>query len=378
MMDDPGAAESPGPPCRSRVECAIMIVLPGRDGQPPGRIDTGKDGAVERDTMTSNGKTSRREFLAASLRGGAAMATGSVLGARVTQGSAAAGEEPKGTGTGRLRGHSFRLGLDTYTLHRSLTAEDPRNRKDLWWVLDHLDELGLKGLQIDPSHFPGDDDKILRKLESTVKPRGYYLEFGMGGWDVRRLEARIRLTARFGGRAVRTFCGSEKNSQAELKNFILWATPAFREAGKIAEDHGVDIAVENHGDFRSGQLKELLDRVGHPRVGACLDTGNSLFRKEDPIGCARALAPYTRSMHLKDWVTSWLPDGTMQWKEAVPGKGQVPLVEILRMVLRHRRDLYIALEVPVHPSNDETETVAREWRHLVASVAATRQILAGL
>jgi 3-oxoisoapionate decarboxylase len=274
--------------------------------------------------------------------------------------------------------HGPRLGLDTYTCHRCLTAKDPRNHRDLWWLIDQLPELGLGGLQIDPSHFPGDDEAVLQRLASVVGPRGYYVEFAMGGWTVERLEQRIRLTARFGGRAVRTFCGDERATPEEIANYLQWAPPALRQAADTAEKYGIDIAVENHGDFTASQLKTLLDRAGHPRVGTCLDTGNSLFRKEDPLQCAETLAPYVRSMHLKDWTMTFLPDRTPSWREAVLGSGQVPVKEILSLVLARRPDLFIALETPVRPGNDEAETVHREWANAVANAAAARRILAEL
>ncbi len=271
-----------------------------------------------------------------------------------------------------------RLGLDTYTLHRCLTAKNPGNRKDLWWVLDQLEPGGLESVQIDPSHFPGDDEKTLERLASVVGPRGHYVELGMGGWDPARLEQCGKLTVRFGGRAVRTFCGGETCSREKIADYLRWAPPALRQAAEAADRHGFDIAVENHGDFTSDQLKALLDAVGHPRVGACLDTGNSLFRKEDPIKCARVLAPYVRSMHLKDWTMSFRPDGMPEWKEAVLGSGQVPVKEVLRIATDANPGLYIALEAPVQPSEDETETVDRERRFFKANARAARQLLADL
>lgn len=271
-----------------------------------------------------------------------------------------------------------RLGLDTYTLHRCLTAKDPANKKDLWWVLDQLEEHGLEGVQIDPSHFPGDDEATLQRLAAVVGPRGHYVEFGMGGWDPVRLEQRGRLTVRFAGRAVRTFCGGETCSAEKIADYLKWAPPALRQAADAAERHGFDIAVENHGDFTSAQLKGLLDAVGHPRVGACLDTGNSLFRKEDPVACARVLAPYVRSMHLKDWTMSFRPDGTPEWKEATLGTGQVPVREILRIATDAVPGLLIALEAPVRPSDDESETVKREWRQFVINARVARQMLSDL
>lgn len=271
--------------------------------------------------------------------------------------------------------HNARLGLDTYTLHRQLSAEDPSLRRDLWWVVDQLEPNGLTGLQIDPSHFPGTDADTLDRLYAVTVDRGHYVEFGMGGWDVKRMEERIKLTARFGGRALRTFCGGERDGPEKIEIYFKYAPGALAEAGKIAEDHNVDIAVENHGEFTSVQLRDLLEKADHPRVGACFDTGNSLFRKEDPLVAAKNLAPWTSSMHLKDWVMRFDDQGHPVWEERVLGQGEVPIAACLDIILAEKPDLYIALETPVSPSKDEAETVEREYEHFRACAAAARRIL---
>lgn len=268
-----------------------------------------------------------------------------------------------------------RLGLDTYTMHRTLTARDPELRRDLWWLIERLDELGVTGLQIDPSHFPGQEPEVLERLSRTLRPSGRYVEFGMGGWGVDRLQERIKLTARFGGKALRTFCGSEESSPEQIRFFLEAAPPALREAGATAEAYGVDIAVENHGDFTTQQMLTLIERTDHPRVGVCFDTGNALFRDEDPLASARALLPLATSMHLKDWTMSRDAQGKHIWNEAVLGQGEVPVREILAMAVRTRPGLYIAVETPVRPGSDERETVHREWRHALACARAARQLL---
>lgn len=313
-------------------------------------------------------RVSRREFLKTS------------AGAAATVGLMGCSEFTGSSGTGRTR-HSFRLGLDTYTVHRSLTAQDESNRVSLWRLIDRLDELGLTGLQIDPSHFkclPGDDPKALDRLEEVHHEKGYYFEIGMGGWDPDRMVERIRMTARFGGKALRTFCGHEGTTQEELRNYIQWSAPAFRQAAEATEDCDVRIAVENHGDFTSDQMLELIELADHPRVGVCLDTGNSLFRKEDPIRCAKNLAKYTYSMHIKDWFMTFDEKGHPQWEPAVVGKGEVPVADILRIVAGHHRDLYLAIENPIQPLDTEAATVKREWQHLVASAKATNELLSSL
>lgn len=316
--------------------------------------------------LTESVKLSRRDLLITVARSASVAAAPALLGCS---------QRPQALSSQPALRSDVRLGLDTYTVHRCLAAKDPANRRDLWWLIDRLPELGCEGLQIDPSHFPGSEAAILDRLSSAVEPRGLFVEFGMGGWDPQRLAERIRLTARFKGRAVRTFCGDERATPQQIADYLRLAPPALREASRVADDYGVDIAVENHGDFTAAQLKELLDRVAHPRVGACLDTGNSLFRREDPVACARTLAPYVRSMHMKDWTMQHDDSGAPQWHEAVLGRGQVPVQEVLTIVLNERQDLYLALETPVRPGVDEAETIRREWNNAVANAAAARQIL---
>lgn len=321
----------------------------------------------------------RRDVLDLGVRAAASVAVGSVLSA-CTNPTSSASSRPadRADAASPAGGKRLRLGLDTYSLHRSLTASDPQLRLDLPTVLSRLDGLGLTGLQIDPSHFPGDDDKTLQRLADAIAPHDYYLEFGMGGWTVDRLAQRIRLTARFGGRAVRTFCGDERSTSQQLALYLQAAPPALREAGAIAAHHGLFIAVENHGDFTSRQIIELIEQTNHPHVGVCFDTGNSLFRDEDPMDAARALLPYAHSMHLKDWHMTRAVDGSPQWREAVLGTGQVPVAEILRMTAQQRPGLYVAMETPIQPTNDAAETVKREWAHVTACAAAARRMIAAL
>jgi sugar phosphate isomerase/epimerase len=272
----------------------------------------------------------------------------------------------------------WRLGLDTYTLHRALTAKDEKLRMNLWWVLENLDKYGLSGAQIDPSHFPGDDDQTLKRLDKLVETKGYWFEFGMWRHHPVELEQRCRMTARFGGKAVRTFFCDQTTSVKEREKALAEGVDPMRKAGDIAARHNTLIAIENHGDYTGPELATFLDKVNHPRVGACLDTGNSLFRKEDPVECARVLAPYSYSMHLKDWDMTFDADGRSRWTERIFGQGQVPIKQVLRIVADAKPDVYVALETPVWDSGDESETVAREWRHFQNCTRAAKRLLTDL
>jgi 3-oxoisoapionate decarboxylase len=74
----------------------------------------------------------------------------------------------------------------------------------------------------------------------------------------------------------------------------------LKESVKIARGHGVVLAIENHIDYTSAEILEILERVGLDALKVNFDTGNTLRMMEDPVAAARRLGPYTVATHTKD------------------------------------------------------------------------------
>lgn len=63
---------------------------------------------------------------------------------------------------------------------------------------------------------------------------------------------------------------------------------------------GVTLGLENHCDWRGHECVEMIERANKPNLKAQIDTGNAFTVFEEPVDCAKAMAKYVASFHLKD------------------------------------------------------------------------------
>ena len=199
----------------------------------------------------------------------------------------------------------LQLGLDTYSYHIAAPVWPPPPPEPLTLegYLDRAAELGVDGLALaDMGHFASTDPRAVAELKGRADCLGLYFELGTGGVDADHLRSTLRLARQFGGSVLRTFVSVGRTwSQAEDPHALDRAAQALRQAAGACEDTGVALAVENHQDLTAPELAELLDRVDHPLVGACWDTGNSLGVLEHPLEGLANVADRTFTVHLKSY-----------------------------------------------------------------------------
>jgi L-ribulose-5-phosphate 3-epimerase len=90
---------------------------------------------------------------------------------------------------------------------------------------------------------------------------------------------------------------------------------------KIFGDQGIVVGLET-GQERAEELAQLLNALNDPNVCINFDPANMLlYGKGDPILALRLLSPWIGQVHIKDAVTSRVPEA---WGEEVPvGTGEV-------------------------------------------------------
>jgi sugar phosphate isomerase/epimerase len=198
------------------------------------------------------------------------------------------------------------LGLADFTC---FLAKFRYKQIDDFGLLDLVRELGGDCAQVDIAlKAPDRGAETRAELRAKADDLGITLVGATyGAAAPENFERAIRAGAELGAPVVRYACGPFRLWQKPVEPAAL--TAMLRDAAPTAEELGIALAIENHQDYTATELSGILADVDSPGVGVCLDTGNSIALLEDPLETARALAPFARQMHLKEYVVIAAPGG---------------------------------------------------------------------
>jgi sugar phosphate isomerase/epimerase len=255
---------------------------------------------------------SRREFVAASAVGVASL-------------GAAADQPPAKSGMGVL--------LYSY----GIRARQEKGLSDPAAFAAFCRERGAAGVQVS---LGVRDDASAKKLRDRCGELGVYVEGIVRApadeKDAERFESEIRTAAACGADVVRTVMSPGRRYEVfsaaeDYPRFAGRAEKSLKLAEPIIRKHKVKLAVENHKDYRIEEMAALMKRVGGEYVGVCLDTGNNIALLDEPSATAKALAPWTFTVHLKDMGVEESKDGFLL-SEVPLGRGLLDLKGIVSAV----------------------------------------------
>lgn len=174
------------------------------------------------------------------------------------------------------------------------------------------------------------------------------------------LDASLRFAKGIGAGVVVCHAGQRvgaRDARHSMGDQLLAERSSLREAGGLAGELGVTIAVENYYPEQPilrgavydysvwpSQLAEQVSAVDHPAVGICLDVGHAAlaagFFGFDFIEECAAVAPLVRHVHLHDNLQRTNLTGEPQVSEHTvygqgdlhlpPGRGTIPLEDLFR------------------------------------------------
>lgn len=291
------------------------------------------------------------------------------------------------------------IGIDSYCFHRYFgevygnLQEDPGKRWDMaddflpYAISLDVDEVALETL-----FFPALDDDYCAALKERLDEAGLRRVLGWGhpdglhgGQDEAALEDLIRhipRAAKLGADIMRIVASSMVYVDEPHGPQIAASVEMLKKAVRVAEEHGVTLAIENHIDFTSSEILEIVQGVGSDHLRVNFDVGNALRLYEDPVEAARTLAPYTVATHTKDITTRRDHTGApserfLFWPSCPAGEGLVDLPGVARVLAEvgFGGSLAIELDLLASPWDEvaEEENVAQSIRYLKSIVSQVEQ-----
>ncbi|MEX2187542.1 MAG: sugar phosphate isomerase/epimerase family protein [Pirellulales bacterium] len=203
----------------------------------------------------------------------------------------------------------FKFSLAAYSYRDLLTGKPPK--LTLADFIDDCAKFGLEGTELTSYYFPPQPTgEYLRDLKRQCFRLGIDVSGTAVGNDFchppgERRDKEIAGVKRWiehaevlGAPVIRIFSGNAKSGQSAEQAHKL-AVAGMEECCEYAGQHGVTLALENHGGLTStvdGMLALIRD-VKSPWFGVNVDTGN--FRTADPYGDLAKIAPYAVNVQVK-------------------------------------------------------------------------------
>jgi sugar phosphate isomerase/epimerase len=203
----------------------------------------------------------------------------------------------------------FKFSLSAYSYRRFLSGEQPELT-----MADFIDDcaaMNLEGTELTSYYFPQPTTHDYLRM---LKQRAFRLGLDVSGTAVgndfghppgeKRIEQLdavrrwIDFAEILGAPVIRIFAGRRHGEMTEAESHALMVS-AMEEVCDYAGQHGVHLALENHGGptgTAEGMLAFVRD-VQSPWFGVNLDTGN--FHTEDIYGDLAKIAPYALNVQVK-------------------------------------------------------------------------------
>jgi sugar phosphate isomerase/epimerase len=269
----------------------------------------------------------------------------------------------------------MRLGISswTYTWAIGVPGEPPQQPMKAVDLLNKAAALDVHVVQV-ADNLPLHElsSKELERFEKHALELDIQVEVGTRGIAHQHLRTYLQLAQRLHSPILRVVVDTADHhpEEDEVVSILKEIVPEFERAG-------VRLAIENHDRFKARILADIVERIGSPSVGICLDTVNSFGALEGPDVVLAALGPLVVNLHVKDFDIFRANHSMGFIVEGRPaGQGRLNVPWLLQELRGYGLDPNAILELWTPPEQRLAETIAKEdaWAH--ASVKYLRSLIA--
>ena len=230
------------------------------------------------------------------------------------------------------------IGIDSFSYHRFF-GDISRHEADTavrWQIADFLNracELGVRAVSLQTAFLDATSiNALVPHLEECSMglvlawghPNG--LNSGRDPQAAGDLRNTLAVAQAFGCSLVRFVAGHAHSFKEPVAERIERLIPVIRSLAETAAANDITLAIENHADFKMGDLVELVERVGRTNLGICFDGVNAVRVGDDLLEAARLAIPHIRMVHIRDWLPTTLHEDVEGFWPSVPlGSGQLDI-----------------------------------------------------
>jgi sugar phosphate isomerase/epimerase len=260
--------------------------------------------------------------------------------------------------------YTWAVGVPGHTPEKGMGAADLVKRANAAGLhcVQIADNLPLEKMTADERH----------ALAGLADERRVAIEAGARRMTPDHLAHLIDIAAFFGSHVLRFVIDGPGFTPPvdEVVHIVREALPRLREAG-------VKLALENHDRLVAAEFREIVKATDEEQVGINLDPVNSLGAGEAVREVTEALAPYTLSLHLKDFTVRRASHMMGFVVEGTPaGQGMLDIPWLLEQVRTHGRCQSAILELWTPPESTPEKTVATEARWAEESLRYLKPLFA--
>jgi 3-oxoisoapionate decarboxylase len=263
------------------------------------------------------------------------------------------------------------IGLSTYAFFWRHSAHVD-NPVSLLGMIERTRDAGADALQIcDYPEVESLTSGQLHDVRAAAEANGITLELGVRGVRVPRLESVLSLANSLGAHLVRTMLvlGDDRPTVDE-------AVQELRAAVRMYASCDVTLALETYEQVATADLLRIVEAVGDPHLGICLDPANVIARLENPRETIDLCAERVVNLHVKDFrferesgligfVLAGCPLGT----------GQLGVDYLYQRVRPDQRGISQIVEHWLPWQADAEATVLKEQEWTAHSISTVRQLV---
>lgn len=223
-------------------------------------------------------------------------------------------------------------------------------------ALDGIKQVGYRAIELCSipgmaEHLnPDGDDAYYREVADKVAERGLEIESIGGSTNLLDDASRARFVKlmqsgqKIGAPAITTGSGGRSDDEESFKRVVR----IINELTHVARDTGVRISIKPHvraAVYNTETALRFMDEVDNEWVGINYDASH-IWRtpqREDPVESLKSLAPYIVTARIRDTLSHELQIGPPETQ--VPGKGAMPLPDIINALKQVPQLRYMTLEI---------------------------------